>query len=64
MTERRTLYPPIEPFETGMLDVGDGHMLYWERCGTQGRQAGGLPPRRARRRVEREPPPPVRPGAL
>ncbi len=33
MTERRTLYPPIEPFETGMLDVGDGHTLYWERCG-------------------------------
>jgi proline iminopeptidase len=36
MTERRTLYPPIEPFATGMLDVGDGHMLYWERCGTEG----------------------------
>ncbi len=36
MTERRTLYPPIEPFETGMLDVGDGHTLYWERCGTRG----------------------------
>ena len=36
MPERRTLYPPIEPFETGMLDVGDGHRLYWERCGTKG----------------------------
>lgn len=36
MAERRTLYPPIEPFETGMLDVGDGHRLYWERCGTKG----------------------------
>jgi len=36
MTDRRTLYPPIEPYETGMLDVGDGHMLYWERCGTPG----------------------------
>ena len=35
-TERRTLYPPIEPYETGMLDVGDGHVLYWERCGTKG----------------------------
>ena len=33
---RRTLYPPIEPFETGRLDVGDGHSLYWERCGTRG----------------------------
>jgi proline iminopeptidase len=36
MTERRTLYPPIEPYETGRLDVGDGHSLYWERCGTPG----------------------------
>ena len=36
MTELRTLYPPIEPFESGMLDVGDGHQLYWERCGTRG----------------------------
>jgi len=34
--ERRTLYPPIEPYETGRLDVGDGHSLYWERCGTKG----------------------------
>jgi proline iminopeptidase len=23
-------YPPIEPFETGRLDVGDGHVLWWE----------------------------------
>jgi proline iminopeptidase len=36
MTERRTLYPEIEPYERGMLDVGDGHSLYWERCGTLG----------------------------
>lgn len=33
---RRTLYPPIEPFASGMLDVGDGHSIYWERCGTPG----------------------------
>jgi proline iminopeptidase len=32
----RTLYPPIEPYETGMLEVGDGHTLYWERIGTPG----------------------------
>jgi len=32
----RTLYPPIEPYASGMLDVGDGHSLYWERCGTRG----------------------------
>jgi proline iminopeptidase len=27
------LYPPVEPYETGMQDVGDGHWLYWEVCG-------------------------------
>lgn len=27
------LYPPIEPFEQGMLDVGDGQLVYWEACG-------------------------------
>jgi proline iminopeptidase len=32
----RTLYPPIEPYETGMLDVGDGHAIYYERSGTCG----------------------------
>jgi len=34
MTEAlRTLYPPLEPYERGMLAVGDGHELYWEQCG-------------------------------
>ena len=32
----RTLYPEIEPFDSGMLDVGDGHQIYWERSGTRG----------------------------
>jgi proline iminopeptidase len=32
-TQRRTLYPEITPYETGMLDVGDGHSLYWELTG-------------------------------
>lgn len=36
MTTRRTLYPEIEPYDHGMLDVGDGHSLYWERVGTPG----------------------------
>jgi proline iminopeptidase len=36
MTELRTLYPEIEPFDSGMLDVGDGHTVYWERVGTKG----------------------------
>lgn len=33
MTELRTLYPPIEPYKSGHLDVGDGHQVYWELCG-------------------------------
>jgi proline iminopeptidase len=27
------LYPPIEPYDHGMLDVGDGNAVYWETCG-------------------------------
>ncbi|MEU6722404.1 prolyl aminopeptidase [Nonomuraea wenchangensis] len=29
----RTLYPPIEPYDSGLLDVGDGNQIYWETCG-------------------------------
>lgn len=29
----RTLYPHIEPYDSGMLDVGDGNSLYWELSG-------------------------------
>jgi proline iminopeptidase len=29
----RTLYPPIEPYDHGWLDTGDGHRVYWEICG-------------------------------
>ncbi len=36
MNYERTLYPEIEPFDGGMLDVGEGHSLYWERVGTKG----------------------------
>ena len=25
--------PSIEPYETGMLDAGDGNSIYWETCG-------------------------------
>jgi proline iminopeptidase len=32
-TPLRQLYPPIEPYASGMLDVGDGHQVYWERSG-------------------------------
>lgn len=27
------LYPPIDPFDQRMLDVGDGHQIYVEQCG-------------------------------
>src|SRR6266540_2719713 len=27
------LYQAIEPYETGMLEAGDGNLLYWETCG-------------------------------
>ena len=30
MVER---FPPIEPYDHGMLDVGDGNLVYWETCG-------------------------------
>ena len=36
MPQLRTLYPEIEPFERGDLDVGDGHVIHWERVGTRG----------------------------
>jgi proline iminopeptidase len=26
-------YPPIEPHDHGMLDVGEGNLVYWEVCG-------------------------------
>jgi proline iminopeptidase len=26
-------YPDIEPYETGLLDTGDGNLVYWETCG-------------------------------
>lgn len=36
---RKPLYPPLSPHFTTMLDVGDGHCLYVEECGS----ADGLP---------------------
>ena len=35
----RQLYPELEPFSSGSLDVGDGHSIYWEQCGN----AMGIP---------------------
>jgi proline iminopeptidase len=31
----RQPYPVSEPDESGMLDVGDGHRIYWEVCGAR-----------------------------
>ena len=33
MVGRDDLYPEIEPYDQGMLDVGDGHRVYWETSG-------------------------------
>jgi proline iminopeptidase len=36
----RDIYPDIEPYETGYLDVGDGHTIYWETSGNPDGRAG------------------------
>ncbi|MFJ1644793.1 prolyl aminopeptidase [Streptomyces sp. NPDC088258] len=34
------LYPPLAPYDHGMLDVGDGNLVHWEVCGNpQGKPA-------------------------
>jgi proline iminopeptidase len=30
---REYLYPPIEPFDQRLIDMGDGHRIYLEQCG-------------------------------
>ena len=30
---RHPLFAPLEPFDHGYLDVGDGHSIYYEQCG-------------------------------
>src|SRR4029450_4026065 len=33
-------YPESEPFDSGLLDAGDGNFVYWELCGSpQGKPA-------------------------
>jgi proline iminopeptidase len=48
------LYPPIEPHDSGMLDVGNGEQIYWEECGNpsgkpavflHGGPGGGIQPK-------------------
>jgi proline iminopeptidase len=31
--ELTVLYPEIEPYDNGLLNVGDGNFIYWEVCG-------------------------------
>jgi proline iminopeptidase len=33
------LRPPAEPLVSGLLDVGEGHQIYYEQCG----DAAGIP---------------------
>ncbi|BBD80143.1 prolyl aminopeptidase [Aerosticca soli] len=33
MTERRSLYPAIEPYDSGFLQVSPLHRIYYEQCG-------------------------------
>jgi proline iminopeptidase len=35
LAQRTALYPPIEPFETGMLDLDGRHRMYWEGSGNR-----------------------------
>ncbi len=53
----RTLYPPIEPYAAGRLDVGDGQQMYYEESGNpagkpvvflHGGPGGGTGPRNRR----------------
>lgn len=30
---KRSQYPPVEPYDSGYLDVGDGHSIYYEQSG-------------------------------
>lgn len=57
MTERRTLYPPIEPYNSGRLRVSELHELYFEESGNpkgkpalflHGGPGGGTEPRMRR----------------
>ena len=34
MQPMKALYPEIEPYGHGLLDVGDGNLVYWEACGS------------------------------
>ena len=33
MSQRRQFYPELQPYQTGMLPVSDGHSIYFEESG-------------------------------
>lgn len=33
MFSLEALYPPLEPYDGGLLELGDGQQMYWEECG-------------------------------
>jgi proline iminopeptidase len=33
MNDREILFPPVLPYRTGKLEVGHGHLVYFEECG-------------------------------
>ncbi|MBI1394822.1 MAG: prolyl aminopeptidase [Betaproteobacteria bacterium] len=33
LPRQSALYPPLEPFDSGLLDVGHGHRVHFEQCG-------------------------------
>lgn len=35
MEQLRGLYPPLAAYDSGWLDTGDGHRIYWELSGCQ-----------------------------
>lgn len=37
--KNNALYPTLAPYQSGMLDVGDGHRIYWEQSGNPDGQA-------------------------
>ena len=60
MAER---FPPIDPYEAAMLDVGDGRLVYWEQSGNAGKAGPALARSAGERPIAREAPP-VRPHRL
>ena len=61
---RQDLFPPIEPYATGMLPLDAHHTMYWEQSGNPARRADRVPAWRARRRRDRDPSPLFRSVAL